>query len=242
MIELCGVHKTFEQGDRQVHALRGIDMTVDGPGFFAVMGPSGSGKSTLLHLLAGLDQADQGRVLVDGRDLARMGERELTTFRRRRLGIVFQHFNLIGTMTARENVALPGLLDGQPARDLHRRADALLDELGLADRASHRPDALSGGEQQRVAIARALLFDPPLLLADEPTGNLDSQNSQRLWQTLDEVASRHQLTVLMVTHEPSAAAHCSRVYVLRDGRVQGSFDVAGLDSSGVASSYQQLSR
>ena len=242
MIELQDVRKSFRQGARVVEAVRGVSLRINEPGFYAVMGPSGSGKSTLLHLLAGLDKPDAGMLKVDGEDLAAMTERQLTAFRRRRIGIVFQHFNLIGTMTARQNVMLPGLLDGQPARALRERADLLLDELHMSGRAEHRPDALSGGEQQRVAIARALLFDPPLLLADEPTGNLDSAASQRLWHTLDEVAARHQLTVLLVTHEPSAAAHCRRVFVLCDGGLQGQFEVDGRDATGVATCYQQLSR
>jgi len=242
MIELRDVHKTYRQGAREVAALRGVDLCIAEAGFFAVMGPSGSGKSTLLHLLAGLDQPDSGDVVVNDEALARLSEKQLTDFRRKRVGLVFQQFNLIGTMTARENVALPGLLDGKPMKDLAGRVDALLDELGVLERAEHRPDALSGGEQQRVAIARALLFDPPVLLADEPTGNLDSASSGRFWQTLNDVAERRQLTVLMVTHEPTAAVHCKHVFVLTDGVIAGDFEVDGLDATGLASRYQQLSR
>jgi putative ABC transport system ATP-binding protein len=238
IIQLQAVHKRFGA----VRALRGIDLSVDEPGFVAVMGPSGSGKSTLLHLVAGLDRADEGRVLVDGEDLGTLRESRLTAFRRRRVGIVFQKFNLIPTLTARQNIALPGVVDGQPKRWITQRVDELLDELGLRDRAEHRPDAMSGGEQQRVAIGRALLFQPPLLLADEPTGNLDSANAERLWQLLASIAGRQKVTVLMVTHEPVAAVHAGNIYVLGDGVCRGSFEVNGLDASGVATRYQQLGR
>jgi putative ABC transport system ATP-binding protein len=242
MLRLEQVYKAYRQGGRSVPALRGVDLEIGEPGFFAIMGPSGSGKSTLLHLAAGLDRADAGRVLVGGEDLTTLSERKLTEFRRRRVGIVFQRFNLIPTLTAEQNVALPGRLDRRPRKWIGDRVAGLLADLGLADRAQHRPDALSGGEQQRVAIARALLFDPPLLLADEPTGSLDSASSDRLWALLGELAQRQKMTVVMVTHEPAAAAHCRRVFVLGDGQSRGQFEVDGLDPSGVASRYQQLGR
>jgi putative ABC transport system ATP-binding protein len=242
MIQLEDVRKTYRQGSQDVEALRGVNLKVDGPGFFAVMGPSGSGKSTLLHLVGGLDQADAGRVVVAGEDLSHLSESQLTRFRRKRVGIVFQKFNLIPTLTAAQNVALPGLIDRADSDWIDQRVESLLDDLGIVGRSHHRPDALSGGEQQRVAIARALLFDPPLLLADEPTGSLDSASSERLWNLLDELAKKQNITVLMVTHEPAAAAHCQRVYVLGDGRFKGDFEVNGLDTAGVATRYQQLSR
>jgi putative ABC transport system ATP-binding protein len=241
MIQLEDVRKTYRQGAQDVEALRGVNLKIDGTGFFAVMGPSGSGKSTLLHLVGGLDQADAGRVVVAGEDLSHLSEKELTRFRRKRVGIVFQKFNLISTLTAAQNVALPGLIDRAEKDWVDQRVRTLLEELGIAERADHRPDALSGGEQQRVAIARALLFHPPLLLADEPTGSLDSASSERLWTLLNELARKQNITVLMVTHEPAAAAHCQRVYVLGDGRFKGEFEVNGLDTAGVASRYQQLS-
>lgn len=242
MIELQNVVKTYPQGSQHVSALRGVSLRVEGPGFFAVMGPSGSGKSTLLHLVAGLDRPDSGHVLVDGEDLTTLSESRLTGFRRTRVGIVFQKFNLIPTLTAEQNVALPGVIDGRPGAWIRDRVASLLGDLGLASRATHRPDALSGGEQQRVAIARALLFSPPLLLADEPTGNLDSASSERLWALLGDLAGKQKITVVMVTHEPAAAVHCGRVYVLGDGQSRGDFEVNGLDASGVASRYQQLGR
>ena len=241
-VELRQVAKSHRQGAQRVEALRGIDLRIDGPGFFAVMGPSGSGKSTLMHLVGGLDRPDSGEVYVAGHRLDGMSERELTAYRRRGVGIVFQQFNLIGTLDARQNVALPALLDGQPESQAQRRADELLEMFGLSARAHHRPDALSGGEQQRVAIARALHFRPPLLLADEPTGNLDSAASRRVWGLLRDLAKDQAITVLMVTHEPLAATYCRRVYVLGDGLLRGEFEGEGLDAADVASRCQQLGR
>ncbi|MCX5662108.1 MAG: ABC transporter ATP-binding protein [Planctomycetota bacterium] len=242
MLQLHAVFKSYRQGRQTIDALRGVDLAIDEPGFFAVMGPSGSGKSTLLHLAAGLDRPDRGRVVVDGQDLSNMGDGQLTLFRRRRVGIVFQKFNLIPTLSAAQNVALPARLDHRPSSWIRQRVAELLESLGLTDRAEHRPDALSGGEQQRVAIARALVFSPKLLLADEPTGSLDSANSDRLWTLLGDLAKRHAMTVVMVTHEAAAASHCERIYVLGDGVFRGSFDVNGLDHASVATRYQQLGR
>jgi putative ABC transport system ATP-binding protein len=241
-INLCGVTKRYEMGARRVEALRGVDLDIAAPGFHAIMGPSGSGKSTLLHLLAALDRPDEGAICVAGCALERMNESELTMFRRRKIGIVFQHFNLIPTLTALDNVTLPGMLDGMSRRDRLTRGHQLIDRLGLGARATHRPDALSGGEQQRVAIARALLFEPGVLFADEPTGNLDSATSEQVWQLLKELAVEHNLTVLMVTHEPEAAVHCKRVFVLRDGRIATSFDTEGLDVVELAARAQHTGR
>jgi putative ABC transport system ATP-binding protein len=206
------------------------------------MGASGSGKSTLLHLLSALDVPDRGEVWVAGRRIDGLSDRQLTQFRRREIGIVFQQFNLITTMTARENIELPGMLAGEKPAWLRQRSGELLDRLGLDGRAEHRPQALSGGEQQRVAIARSLLFSPPILFADEPTGNLDSRTSEALWQLLGEIAREHDMTILMVTHEPAAAAHCRRVFTIHDGIVTGTIDTEGLDASGIAAEYQQRAR
>lgn len=239
MIRCTEVHKSYRMSDREVPALRGASLEITEPGFYAIMGRSGSGKSTLLHLLATLDQPDSGEIVIGGRSVHDLSEREATDFRRRGLGIVFQQFNLIPTLSAAENVELPGLLAGDEPRKLRARAVELLDLLGLADRAGHRPEAMSGGEQQRVAIARALLYSPPVLLADEPTGNLDSANAERLWSLLGALAAEHEMTVLMVTHEPAAAAHCRRTFLLQDGRVRGVMETEGLDAAGVAAGYQQ---
>jgi len=242
MIRCTGVEKSYRLGPRTVAALRGADLTIESPGFYAVMGASGSGKSTLLHLLAGLDVPDSGEIEVAGRRIDRLSERDLTRFRRHEIGIVFQQFNLIPTMTARENIELPGVLAGTPGATLRARSAELLETLGIADRADHRPEALSGGEQQRVAIARGLLFSPRVLLADEPTGNLDSASSEVLWRLLGTIADEHEMTVVMVTHEPAAAAHCRRIVILHDGRVTGHIDTEGMDAGRVATEYQRLSR
>lgn len=225
-----------------MEALRGAEMTIEEPGFYAVMGRSGSGKSTLLHLLAGLDRPESGEIIVGGTAVHSLGETDLVRYRRRGVGIVFQQFNLIPTLDALGNVMLPGLLDGMAERDVRERARALLQELDLADRSAHRPDTLSGGEQQRVAIARALLLDPPVVLADEPTGSLDSTTSAALWKLLEQTAQRRGVTVLMVTHEPVAASYCRRTFILHDGRVAGSLESHGLDPSQLAHRSTELAR
>ena len=180
ILSVKGVTKRYVAGGNPVPALRGVDLQIDEPGFYAIMGQSGSGKTTLLHLLAALDRPDEGQIHIAGTSVHSMDERQATQFRRRGIGIVFQQFNLISSLTAQENVELPGMLAGEPAGAMRARSAELLERLGLGDRLDHRPDALSGGEQQRVAIARALLFAPPVLYADEPTGNLDSASSRRL--------------------------------------------------------------
>jgi len=240
---LCrGVTKRYDLGARSVEALRGVDLSLDGAGFYAVMGSSGSGKSTLMHLVAGLDRPTSGEVTVAGERVDRMNEAQLTLFRRRKIGIVFQHFNLLPSMSALDNVMLPALLDGMPRAASESRARELLEELGVAQRADHRPDALSGGEQQRVAIARALFFAPPVILADEPTGNLDSAAAARLFALLSQIARAHRTLLLMVTHEPAAAANCERVVVLRDGTVAGAFSTENLDAGALALRAQELAR
>jgi ABC-type lipoprotein export system ATPase subunit len=233
-VRLQRVKKDYVMGDRRVQALRGVDLEITQPGFYAIMGPSGSGKSTLLHLLAALDRPDSGEIEVAGQRIDNLPERELTLFRRRRIGIVFQQFNLISTLNALDNVTLPGMLDGMGGPERRERGLKLLHALGLHHRASHRPDALSGGEQQRVAIARALLYEPGVLLADEPTGNLDSVTSAQMWTMLKHLAAERHLTVLMVTHEPTAAVHCQRVFVIRDGVIESSFATEGLDAAELA--------
>lgn len=242
MIRCVNVEKSYRTGGVATPALRGINLSFEEPGYYGIMGASGSGKSTLLHLLAALDQPDRGEVWVSGKRVDQMDERALTRFRRREIGLVFQQFNLIPTMTARENVELPGVLAGESAAWMRARSAELLDALGLASRAAHRPEALSGGEQQRVAIARALLFSPQVLLADEPTGNLDSASSETLWTLLGELAQTRSMTIVLVTHEPAAAAHCRRVEILHDGRVIGRIDTEGMDAGGLAAEYQRLGR
>ena len=243
IVETINLHKHYVTGDEEVHALDGISMTVEQGEFVAVMGPSGSGKSTLLHLVAGLDLPTSGRVLVEGNDLSAMTDHQRTLFRRRRLGVIFQAYNLLPTLTARENVALPMMVDGVPASRVARKTDELIELVHLEHRASHRPQAMSGGEQQRVAIARALLNDPAVILADEPTGNLDSQQSMEIWELLARLSRELSKTVLMVTHEPSAAAHADRALVTRDGNVLGQIEIGGAgDALLVASRYQELAK
>jgi putative ABC transport system ATP-binding protein len=246
-ISCRGVTKTYDLSKRRVEALRGVDLEIAGAGFFAVMGASGSGKSTLMHLVAGLDRPTSGEITVAGARVDRLSEAELTRYRRKTIGVVFQHFNLLPSMSALDNVMLPALLDGVARRDAEPRARALLEELGVGARALHRPDALSGGEQQRVAIARALYFAPSVILADEPTGNLDSAAAARLFELLSRLARERNTLLLMVTHEPEAAANCERVIVLRDGRVAGSFHTSDsegrrLDAGALAIRTQELAR
>ena len=213
------VTKYFKQGDRKVTALNDISLEVPLGRFMAIMGASGSGKSTLLHLMAGLAVADKGKVLINGTDLGEMNDYDLTLFRRHNIGLVFQSFNLIPTLSAEENVLLPLMLDNQDVKPGNAKVTSLLTSLGLAARATHRPDAMSGGEQQRVAIGRALITDPAVILADEPTGNLDSGNSKAVCQLLRDLCTNQGRTIVMVTHEPAVAAYAQEIVVLQDGKI-----------------------
>jgi putative ABC transport system ATP-binding protein len=217
-VEVRELAKVFGSGLARVEALRGVDLRVERGEFVAVMGPSGSGKSTLLHLIGGLDAPTGGRVRVGGDDLAALDDDRLK-LRRRRLGFIFQAFNLIDVLTAEENVALPLVIDGVPEAAAHARARAALERVDLAPRRQHLPGQLSGGEQQRVAIARALVTDPLLLLADEPTGNLDSANSDQVMTLLRSLVDERGQTILMVTHSARHAALADRLCRLRDGRI-----------------------
>ncbi|HEV7300296.1 MAG TPA: ABC transporter ATP-binding protein [Tepidisphaeraceae bacterium] len=222
--------KTFRQGDRSVDALRGISIEVPQGQFLAIMGASGSGKSTLLHLMAGLTTANAGKVLVNGTDLTTMNDKTLTLFRRKHIGLVFQSFNLIPTLSAEENVALPLMLNGRLTPAHKAKVEELMKALGIAGRRHHRPDAMSGGEQQRVAIGRALVTDPAVILADEPTGNLDSANSRGVCELLRDLSVIHNKTIVLVTHEPSVAAYAQEVAVIRDGNLVDRFSTEGLGS------------
>jgi putative ABC transport system ATP-binding protein len=216
-VELRKVSRIFGTGDRAVAALNEVDVAIAPATFTAVMGPSGSGKSTLLHCAAGLDRATGGEVLIDGVPLTGLSDRRLTKLRRERVGFVFQAFNLIAALTAEQNVALPlRLASRKPAPG---EVPAMLAEVGLADRARHRPSELSGGQQQRVAIARALVTRPAVLFADEPTGALDTTSSREVLALLRAAVDRHAQTVVMVTHDPYAAAYADRVLFLADGQV-----------------------
>ena len=234
------VVKEFRQGERVVRALDGVSLEVPLGRFVAIMGASGSGKSTLLHLMAGLAKADQGKVLVNGEDLGRLNDRQLTRFRRRQIGLVFQSFNLIPTLSAEENMLLPLQLERRSGPVPRERLNELLTSLGIAHRRGHRPDALSGGEQQRVAIGRALITDPAVILADEPTGNLDSVNSHSVCELLRDLSADQGKTIVMVTHEPSVAAYAGEVVVIRDGQMIDRFDTADVDGQqGLSARYQE---
>jgi putative ABC transport system ATP-binding protein len=231
--------KQFRQGERTVRALNGVSLEVQQGKFLAIMGASGSGKSTLLHLMAGLTKADSGKILINGTDLATLRDRDLTLFRRRNIGLVFQAFNLIPTLTAEENVRLPLMLEGVNGQLNDAKVNDLLDQLGISQRKHHRPDALSGGEQQRVAIGRALISNPAVILADEPTGNLDSANSRSVCELLQSLSSDQNKTIVMVTHEPSVAAYAQEVIVLKDGRIVEQFETENHDSETLAIRYQE---
>lgn len=219
MIELQGVTKVYPQGRRQVVALHGVSLAIEGGEYIAVVGRSGSGKSTLLQLLGALDVPTSGRVLFDGRDLRALSDRERSLLRLKRIGFVFQLCNLLPTLRAVENVALPLLLAGQGAGCVHKVALAALDRVGLDGRADHYPDEMSGGEMQRVAIARALVTEPEVVLCDEPTGSLDSSSAQEVLALLDQLPESGRRSVVLVTHDPQAAARASRVIRMHDGRI-----------------------
>ena len=216
LLSLQGLEKRFGA----VSALRGIDLSVNRGEFVAIMGPSGSGKSTLLHLLGGLDEPTSGSVHVDGQDIGAMSDDEITQLRRRHIGFVFQAFNLLDVLTAAENVALPLIIDGMSEPKANARAKAVLERVGIDKRGEHYPTELAGGEQQRVALARSLCTGPVLLLADEPTGNLDSRNSEQIITLLRKLVDDDGQTVVMVTHDPGHAAMADRLITLRDGRIE----------------------
>jgi ABC-type antimicrobial peptide transport system, ATPase component len=220
MIELKGVSRDFGDG-KIVHALSDIDLRIEKGERVAVMGPSGSGKSTMLNLICGLDEPSRGSVRIDGVDLTQLNDDDRTRLRREKIGMIFQTFNLLPTLTALENVALPLRLQGIRKNEAERRSREMLVRAGLADRVTHLPDKVSGGERQRVAIARALIFKPPVLLADEPTGNLDSHTGEEILTLLDDLHRELNTTVVLVTHNKEAAAHCDRILRLRDGRIVG---------------------
>jgi putative ABC transport system ATP-binding protein len=234
--------KRFRQGNTTIEALKDVTLTIERGEFVAVMGASGSGKSTLLHVIAGLTRPDEGRVLVDGQDLSALSDRRLTLFRRQHIGLVFQAFNLIPTLSAQENALLPTLAGGNEGNaNAKKRLDGLLDRLGLAQRRRHRPDALSGGEQQRVAIARALIGEPSIILADEPTGSLDSVTGQSICRLLQQLCREQGRTIVVVTHEPAVAVWSERIIVLKDGEVLTEFPTEKFrDLHALAAHYQEV--
>jgi putative ABC transport system ATP-binding protein len=221
VLETKALHKRYDLGEHCVDALVKVDFVVEEGEFVAIMGPSGSGKSTLLHLIGGLDQPSDGEVTLNGQPLSMMKDKQITILRRRNIGFVFQFFNLIPTLSAEENITLPLLIDGQNIRQHRERLDIILGLIGLTDRRDHKPEQLSGGEQQRVALARALITEPAIVLADEPTGNLDSKTGTAIMQLLRRSCDELGQTIVIVTHDPKAASTADRIVFLRDGQIAG---------------------
>jgi len=218
VLSASNLHKQYELGEYKIDALSGVDFRVDEGEFVAIMGPSGSGKSTLLHLLGGLDNPTEGDVILAGQLFSKLPDHQITLARRRNIGFVFQFFNLLPTLSAEENILLPILIDGKSPQEYQERVDRLLGLIGLENRRDHKPDQLSGGEQQRIAVARALVTEPAILLADEPTGNLDTKTGKVIMSLLRRSCDELGQTIVVVSHDPRAAAYADRVVFLRDGK------------------------
>ncbi|MER7008820.1 ABC transporter ATP-binding protein [Dactylosporangium sp. NPDC000555] len=236
VLALTSVRRSYGRGPGTVTALDNVTTSFARGSFTAVMGPSGSGKSTLLHCAAGLDRPDAGEIFLDGQAIHDLDERRLAAVRRRRIGFIFQAYNLLPALTARQNITLPGELNGE--RIDRRHVDEVIAAVGMTERADHRPAQLSGGQQQRVAIARAMFTRPAVIFADEPTGALDSQSAADVLRLLREAVDRHGRTVIMVTHDPSAAAYADRAVFLRDGKLAGSLANPSVDR--ITGSTQQI--
>jgi putative ABC transport system ATP-binding protein len=218
LVEMRGIQRTYVMGDNLVHALRGVDLVIEKGASIAIMGTSGSGKSTLMNIMGCLDQPTKGSYFLNGKDVSRLSRAQLADVRGRMIGFVFQSFNLLSRTTALENVEMPLMYQGVPARERHKRAIDALERVGLSKRHDHHPSQLSGGQQQRVAIARALVGNAPVIMADEPTGNLDTKTSHEVMGTLQSLGDQG-ITVVLVTHEADIAAHARRVITLRDGLI-----------------------
>ena len=219
LLEAKDLSKSYTLGGHAVEALKSVDFSVGKGEFVSIMGPSGSGKSTLMHLLGGLDNPSSGEVYLSDKALSNLSRKELTLTRRHNVGFVFQFFNLIPTLSAEENIILPIIIDGKKPKEYEDRLNKLLELIGLSDRREHRPDQLSGGEQQRVAVGRALITNPAILLADEPTGNLDSKTGREIMRLLQKSCNELEQTVIVVSHDPRAAAYANRIVFLRDGNI-----------------------
>lgn len=221
LIKLENVWKVYDMGHVKVNALQGLDLTVKQDEFIAIMGPSGSGKSTAMNMVGALDIPTKGKIILDGHDISKLHESDLAQIRGRKIGFIFQQFNLIQTLTALENVMLTMTFQDVPEEERKSKAEELLRMVGLGDRMNHKPTELSGGQQQRVAIARALANDPEIILADEPTGNLDSVSGENVMEILTNLHIEKKKTIILVTHETEVAEHSEKIYLLKDGRIQG---------------------
>ena len=219
IIETMDICKSFGEKDNKTQVLKNISLTVKKGEFVSLMGASGSGKSTLLYLLGGLDTPDSGEILLDGRDISKMRDKELSKLRREGMGFVFQFFNLVQNLTVRDNILLPLVMDGKNPKKFAEKLNAVLDTVGLSDKRKSYPNQLSGGQQQRCAVARAVIYEPKILLADEPTGNLDSKSGSEIMELFSRVNKEKGITILMVTHSAECAAYSDRVVTLSDGKM-----------------------
>jgi putative ABC transport system ATP-binding protein len=229
VLEAESLFKQYNLGEHHVNALDGVDFVVEEGEFVAIMGPSGSGKSTLLHLMGGLDKPSEGEITLAGKKISLLKDKQVTLLRRRNVGFVFQFFNLLPTLTAEENITLPLLIDGKRIGDYQDHLETLLNLIGLSDRRRHKPEQLSGGEQQRVALARALITQPAIVLADEPTGNLDTKTGKNIMELLRRSCDELGQTIVVVTHDPRAASYANRVVFLRDGVIAAKVGLEDLD-------------
>ena len=229
VLEAESLFKQYNLGEHHVNALDGVDFVVEEGEFVAIMGPSGSGKSTLLHLMGGLDKPSEGEITLAGKKISLLKDKQITLLRRRNVGFVFQFFNLLPTLTAEENITLPLLIDGKRIGDYQDHLETLLNLIGLSDRRRHKPEQLSGGEQQRVALARALITQPAIVLADEPTGNLDTKTGKNIMELLRRSCDELGQTIVVVTHDPRAASYANRVVFLRDGVIAAKVGLEDLD-------------
>ena len=229
VLEAESLFKQYNLGEHHVNALDGVDFVVEEGEFVAIMGPSGSGKSTLLHLMGGLDKPSEGEITLAGKKISLLKDKQVTLLRRRNVGFVFQFFNLLPTLTAEENITLPLLIDGKRIGDYQDHLETLLNLIGLSHRRRHKPEQLSGGEQQRVALARALITQPAIVLADEPTGNLDTKTGKNIMELLSRSCDELGQTIVVVTHDPRAASYANRVVFLRDGVIAAKVGLEDLD-------------
>ena len=226
LIKIHDMYKIYEMGSEKVHALDGVDLTIKDHEFVAIVGPSGSGKSTLMNMIGCLDSPTSGEYYLDGKDISEMNDAQLTMIRRKKIGFIFQQFNLLAKSSAIENVELPAMYNGDNAHERKQKAKDALEKVGLCDRVKHKPSELSGGQQQRVAIARALVNNPPVLLADEPTGNLDSKSGEDVMDMIKELHAQGN-TIILITHDHDVAEHAPRIIEIKDGKITSDIDRGG---------------